>query len=137
MADRKITITHNGVTYDGVVATVERTALGKEDHGILTANMTLGWDGSGVVFGGFCLDTPGPDSGDRVGSAYGLDYVIKVLETVGVESWEQLRGTQLIALFENSRWGSPIKGIAGLATQHVFIPAEHAEQWRAEEASHG
>lgn len=139
MADRKITIEHNGVDYSGHIATIEATHLGWEDHGILTAGLTLAWDGSGVVFGGYCLDTP-EDEGTftRTGTAYGLDYLMQVMQTVGVDGWEKLRGAKVIALFAgNGGWGSQVKGLAGLDNDKVFIAQEHADSWREEVPSNG
>lgn len=131
----KITIEHEGKTLYGNIATVESTKLGWEDHGILTAYLTLKWEGSGVSFGGYGLDEPKDrDLRDytRAGTAYGLDHIMRIIETVGVESWEKIKGAKVIAFFgsENS-WGSQIIAIGGLDNGKVFDPKVHAAEWRA------
>lgn len=142
MAERSITIDHNDKRYTGYVATIRSTTFGVNHHGILSADLTLEWQSSGVSFGGYALDEPVFENGDRHGkflgrfpTAYGLDYLVKIMETVG-ENWEALRGKQVIVLFDYSpkgTWGMSPKGIAHLTDDRVFIPAEHVEEWKKKE----
>lgn len=77
---------------------IESTMLGYEDHGILTCWLTLSYGGSGQGFGGYALDEPVFENGDRskfkgrVGTAYGMQFVVGVMKAVGAESWENLKG---------------------------------------------
>lgn len=139
MSAPKVTIEHNGKTYSGQIATIKRTSLTYEDHGILTTYLHCDWEGGGISVGGYCLDEPkSRESRDysRIGTAYGLDHIIRILETVGVESWEKLTGKQVIILFESENsWGSIAAGISGLLNGKVFIPKEHADEWRERVAS--
>ena len=134
--NRTITVEHNGKTYSGQLAKIDSTRLGYEDHGILTANVYCSWSGGGVGVGGYCLDQPKDrDARDytRVGTAYGLDQIIRILETVGVDRWEKLPGSQVIVLFEGrSMLGSVSKGIAGVLNDEVLILKEHADAWNGE-----
>ena len=134
---RTLTVEHDGTTYYGHVATIDATTLGWEDHGVLSAMLHTSWSGGGVSVGGFCLDksTGAPDY-ERRGTAYGLDHIMRVMETVGVRNWEDLKGRQVIVLFdaENS-WGSTSKGIAGLTNDKVLILKDHAESWRESEVT--
>jgi hypothetical protein len=137
MSGRKLTIEHNGVTYGGQIGTISATRLGYQDHGILTADLTVDWPGGGVSVGGFVLDEPKDREGrdyTRRGTAYGLDHVIRLMETVGVAKWEDLRGRQVVVLFEGgSAWGAQSVGIASTTDEDkVFVLKEHAAQWRAE-----
>lgn len=78
-----------------VNAQIEATSLGYEDHGILTCMLHLKWPGAGVGFGGLAMDTPNGKSGrdfKREGTAFGMSLVAAILETVGVENWEDLPG---------------------------------------------
>jgi hypothetical protein len=141
MAERSIIIEHNGVKYTGHIATIKSTRLGYEDHGILTTSLDLSWEGAGVGFGGYCLDERRDrKSSDytRVGTAYGLDHIIRVMETVGVDRWEKLQGSRVIALFDyessGSTLGGMVRGIAALQDDKVFIPSEHADAWREKSA---
>lgn len=135
MSERTITIEHNGATYYGHIATIKKTMLGYEDHGILSAYLHLEWPSGGVSVGGYALDEPadpGGSSFEREGTAYGLDHIIQLMETVGVDTWEKLPGKQVIVLFDNpSSLGSMSRGIAGTVNDKVFILKEHAEEWRA------
>ena len=136
MTKRTLTIEYDGKTYYGHLARIASTSLGYEDHGILTAYLHCEWTGGGVGVGGFCLDSPKPreqrdeDDYSRVGTAYGLDHLIRILDTVGVDRWEQLPGQQVIVLFETENsWGSTSKGLAGVLNDKVLILAAHAQQW--------
>src|SRR5690606_28267458 len=115
-AVRTIRIEHNGIAYGGQVGTITATRLGYQDHGILTADLTIEWPGGGVSVGGFALDEPRDREGkdhSRKGTAYGLDHIIRIIETVGVEKWEDLKGERVIVLFEGaSAWSSQSVGIA-------------------------
>jgi len=140
MSTRSIAIQHNGKTYSGYVAVIKNTSLGWESHGILTASLTLSWDGSGISSGGYCLDSPLKRDGydknrlDRVGTAYGLDHIMRIMHTVGVDKWEALPGKQVIVLFDSapgeSTWGATSVGIANSIDDRVLIFAEHANEWR-------
>ena len=136
MSTRTITIEHDGTTYGGQIGTIRSTALGYEDHGILTASLTVEWPGGGVSVGGFVLDEPRDREAKeytRVGTAYGLDHIIRIIETVGVEKWEDLVGKQVIVLFAGKSWlGAMSVGIAHATDESkVFVLKEHADQWRA------
>lgn len=135
---RTIAVEHDGKTYSGQLAKIDSTALGFEDHGILTASLNCSWSGGGISVGGFCLDqsTGSPDY-NRVGTAYGLDHLIRLMETVGVSRWEKIPGQQVIVLFDSapgvSTWGSTSVGIANVLNEdRVLILKAHAEQWLAD-----
>lgn len=132
----EITLEHNGETYAGQIATIESTVLQFEDHGIFTAYLMTKWKGGGIGVGGHCLDTPEKDNEGkflgRVGTAYGADHIMRLIETVGARSWEDLTGKQVIILFKGkSLWGSTAAGIAGITNEKVLILKEHAAAWQA------
>jgi hypothetical protein len=136
MANRTITVDHNGKTFGGEIMRIESTHLGWEDHGILTAQLHCKGDGSGIGVGGYCLDvTTGPPDYKRAGTAYGLDHLMRIMETVGVSSWEKLPGQQVIVLFEGvgSSLGRQSVGIAGMLNSEVLVLKEHAEGWHGRE----
>jgi hypothetical protein len=117
MSDRSITIEHRGETYSGEIMQIESTHFGGEDHGILTAFIHCKSDGFGVGVGGYGLDEPVKDDQGkflgREGTAYGLDHLVQIMRTVGVERWEELPGKHVIVLFNGpSRWGSTSVGLA-------------------------
>ncbi len=130
-----VAVEAGGKTYSGHIAKVNSTMLGWEDHGILTVHLGCSWAGGGVSVGGYCLDesTGKPDYARR-GTAYSLDHVMRIMETVGVDTWEKLRGQSVIVLFDappgRSTLGMSAVGIAGLLNDKVLLFSEHAEKWR-------
>jgi len=140
MTARSITFEHNGTVYGGQIGTIKSTRLGFEDHGILSVSLDVGWHGGGVGAGGYCLDEPKDRDGrdwTRTGTAYGLDHIIRIIETVGVNKWEDLKGHQVIVLFEGrSILGAQCVGIASTTDEdRVLIFREHADTWREAAAS--
>jgi len=61
---------------------IERTFLGIEDHGIFTCVVSTLANALGQGFG----------THDLTYKDYGIGYLRKVIETVGVDSWEALEG---------------------------------------------
>lgn len=78
-------------------AVIRSTMLGIEDHGCLSFFLDLDIeDGSGQGFGGWGLDDPYKPNGQfvrRVGTAFGADLILQILNTLEVSSWEKLPGT--------------------------------------------
>lgn len=74
-------------------AKITGTSLGPEDHGIFTAWVTVEGEGWGVGFGGYAFDSWNEKRKQRVGMSYGLEYIRRLMKTVGVERWEKLPGT--------------------------------------------
>jgi hypothetical protein len=62
-------------------AKITGTMLGIEGHGIMSSFIYLEFDGGGVGFGGY-----------RLGGESGIAYIEEILNVVGVETWEQLKG---------------------------------------------
>lgn len=63
-------------------AKIKSTYLGLEDHGLFTCFLNLDYGGSFQGFGGHSLTHP----------KYGVEYLGRVLKTVGVDRWEELPG---------------------------------------------
>jgi hypothetical protein len=77
-------------------ARIERTSLGWEDHGILTCSLQLKLPNGGQSFGGWALDdAPLKPGTGRVPTAFGLAYITRLMEAVGVSCWEKLCGTHV------------------------------------------
>ena len=73
-------------------AKISGTTLGFEDHGIFTCTIRLDYDGSVQSFGGYFFDTYDEKLKRRVGHRFGVDFMMELLNTVGVSTWEQLEG---------------------------------------------
>lgn len=69
-------------------AKISSTHLGPEGHGILTASLQLEFDGGSQGFGGWNFGAMRrPITRPTCG-----EYIRRVLDVVGVETWEQLPG---------------------------------------------
>jgi hypothetical protein len=72
-------------------AKITHTFLGVEDHGIFTFQLRLKYgDDSVQSAGGWTLDTYNGET--RVGTAEGMDKIMRLLETLEADSWESLKG---------------------------------------------
>ena len=108
-------------------------------------NTQLGWDGPtmnssiqlkaanlGVNFGGYILhaDAQSMEQEDQQ-TAFGISYIGRVLNTVGVATWEALNGQACRIAIQ----GNQILGIGNLIDEVWFYPREFGEyfQKRAEE----
>lgn len=90
-------------------AKIKSTMLGVEDHGILTAFLHLDYGGAGQGFGGYGLGGP-----------FCSAWVERVLETVGVEKWEDLPGKHIRVKAEHSK----VHEIGNILEDKWFNPAE-------------
>lgn len=78
-------------------ARIEGTFLGIEDHGILTFMIRLEYASGVQSFGQYMLDYRDKEKDEIVGNAQGFVLIRRVLEVVGVDSWEKLRGKTIRA----------------------------------------
>ncbi len=103
-------------------AIIESTMLGEEDHGIFTCYVTVSGDGWGCGFGGYALDQYDKDQKKRIGTAYGMEFIKRLLETLEVRTWEELKGVPVRV--ESEGLGGQIKRIGHFRKNHWFDPAE-------------
>ena len=74
-------------------AQIKSTRLGYCDHSIFTFGLTLDLqNGGGVTVGGYAMDEYVESEKERVGTAYGMNIIKRILEVVGVRNWEELQG---------------------------------------------
>lgn len=71
---------------------IESTMLGVEDHGIMTFYLHLRFDGSCQGCGGFAIDRYDKVTDTRIGYGPAVMAIRRILETVGVDKWEDLAG---------------------------------------------
>lgn len=112
---RTLTVEHDGVTYIGEIARIESTMLGYEDHGIFTAV---------IHFAGpsWAQGTPGY----AIAEGNGIGFIRAVLNAVGVDQWEKLKGQRAIALREKPF--DLIRGIANVDDDHAFVFADYPDR---------
>lgn len=114
---------------DGIKnARIESTRLGTEDHGLFTFSLALDYGGLHQHFGGIGLDNFLGEwvLGARRGpTAYGMDCIVRILETVGVESWENIKNKYVRAEVKN---GYIVGLINILDDDKVFYPKKLYEE---------
>ena len=86
--------------YTEKIAKIERVSLGYEDHGIFTCMLHLDFGGSGQGAGGYALDAFDEESGQRRGTAYGMEWIIRVMRACGVDEWSDVKGKTVLCLYE-------------------------------------
>lgn len=72
---------------------IESADISIEDHGMVTFWLTLSGKGWGQGLGGWALDQAIRGGDEREGWGPGIIAIRKILETVGVMKWSQLKGT--------------------------------------------
>lgn len=121
----EIKVDHKGVTYDAQVATVERTSLGTEDHGIFTAQVVFAGEGWGQAFP--CRSLASSSHADK---GYGIEHIWSIIRTLGSSDWESVKGKRCLVL-RISPYGQ-IEGIADLDATRVLIFADHVKEWASQ-----
>lgn len=102
-------------------AIIESTQLGKEDHGLMTAMIIVKYNESVKQgFGGYTLDEYDNKKDKRVGHAWGMEFIMRVLEVVGVENWEDLPGHHIRVKFTPTK----ILAIGNILEDVWFDPSE-------------
>lgn len=96
-------------------AKIDRTMLGVEDHGILTAFIYLSGPGWGIGFGGRVFGAT---------SGYCGAWIRAVLDTVGVGEWEDLPGKYVRVELVDERCGR----LGHITEDRWFDPEALAQQ---------
>lgn len=108
-----------------VNARIERTILGYEDHGIMTACLYLDYSGAGQMFGGYALDgKPVDREKGRVPTPLCGAFIANVLRVTGVGSWEKVAGTYIRVDCDLGQ----VHGIGHLLKDDWFYPADLLER---------
>ena len=136
-------MTVNGKAYELRLGLIEKTMLGQEDHGIYTAYLYLDYGSSVQGAGGLFLDTNGDDGANdgtpyskrRRGTAFGMDWIMRVIETVGAEDWEHLAGKRVYAMIPDGDY--LVRGLANVKSPefHYLIFDELTAEFRKEDGT--
>lgn len=102
-------------------AIIIKTDLMIEDHGLLVADLTLDYGGSCQGFGGYRLDR---EKNHTSANDFGAIYIRRLLETVGVQRWEDLVGKPIRVKVE---YGLAI-AISNIIKDKWFDPKQLAEE---------
>lgn len=93
-------------------ARIASVMLGREDHGNMTFMIYVSTEDFSFGIGGYRLDRYNPDKKIREFNPKGLAVISKILEVVGVDTWESLPG-QYIRI-EDEGIGSTVNCIGNI-----------------------
>lgn len=92
--------------------------LSMADHGCLTLSMVLEGGGWGCVYGGYCLGHGYLGADEFDGSPDGLEYLMRIMDTVGVERFNKMTGK--IIRVATKGLGSSVKIIGNVLENKWF-----------------
>lgn len=99
-------------------ALIEKVDLSMADYGCLTLAMTLSGGGWGAVYGGYCLGHGYLGSDHFDGSGSGLESIMRIMDTVGVERFQDLKGKYVRVATKG--WGDTVKIIGNILQDKWF-----------------
>lgn len=67
----------------------------------LMATLDISWEGHGATFGAWVLDEFNPATQEHVGTAWGMEYIRRVIATLEAPSWESIKGMPCRVVIEN------------------------------------
>ena len=110
-------------------AIIKSTSLGTEDHFILSAWVHLDYESGDQRFGGYALDGQPekrePGYGRTPHANCGL-FIARVLEVVGVDSWEKLPGKSVRVRADSAK----VEAIGHFLKDEWFVPEEEFAKLR-------
>ena len=114
-------------------AKILSVSLTMRDHGCLTFWLLLEGEGWGVSFGGYCIGN-GYLRADKfvAKNGYGLEAMMRIMDVVGVESWEDLEGKYVRTEIEG--WGGRCNKIGNLIENKWFDIKEFFQEKQGEES---
>ena len=83
-------------------AVIENAVITAEDHGLLSAWLTLDYGGTCQGFGGYALYLPRSFAHGKIESPAG-HFIWRVMEVAGVSKWDQLNGKTVRSRCEQSK----------------------------------
>lgn len=88
------------------------------DHGILDMDLVLEGNGFGVIFGGYVLGHGYVNAKEFKGSEAGLEYIMRVMDTVGVDRFSRLKHRHV--RIASKGWGDRVKIIGNIIDDKWF-----------------
>lgn len=68
------------------------TSITMADHGVVTFYLHLEGGSTGLSYGGYCIGHGYLGAKNFDGSGKGVEAIARIMDTVGVERWEDLKG---------------------------------------------
>lgn len=102
-------------------AQITNVSLTMEDYGFLTFWLILEGDGWGCGVGGYCIGRGYLGANEFTAECgYGLEAMMRIMDVVGVDKWEDLKGKYLRVQFPSSGWGDSVSIIGNLVKDKWF-----------------
>lgn len=111
-------------------AKITNVSLSMADHGCLTFSLALDGGGIGGSFGGYVLGSGYLGADEFEGSAAGMECMMRIMDTVGVERWEDLKGE--FVRVRDDGWGESIKCIGHITKNKWFDIKEFFDEKKEE-----
>ena len=99
-------------------ARISKVSISMADHDCLTFRLFLDGDGWGCGFGGYCIGHGYLGADNFAGYGSGLEAMMRIMDTVGVEKWEDLEGKYVRCKVGD--WGDPINEIGNILKDKWF-----------------
>lgn len=100
-------------------AIITDATITSDDHGCLSAWLTLDYGGSGQGFGGYALYLPKSFTHHELKSVAG-HFIWRVMEVAGVLKWADLKGKTVRVKAEHSK----VHAIGHIVKEDWFCPSE-------------
>ena len=99
-------------------AKITNVSLTMRDHGVLTFFLTVEGSGWGCNVGGYVIGKGYLGADTFEGSAKGIEAMMRIMDTVGVDRWEDLAGKYV--RIESEGWGGIIHKIGNVIKDKWF-----------------
>lgn len=102
-------------------AKITSTSITMAEHGVLTFWVTVQGGGWGCSIGGYVIGNGYLDADNDFfkGSGSGLEAMMRIMDTVGVDKWEDLEGKYVRCVL-NDGWGGTITKIGNITKDKWF-----------------
>lgn len=102
-------------------AQITKVSLTMEDYGCLTFWLTLEGNGWGCGFGGYCIGNGYLGATEFIAKrGDGLEAMMRIMDVVGVSTWEDLKGKYLRVQLPDNNWGGSVKTIGNMIKDKWF-----------------
>lgn len=109
-----------GYTIDNMY--IDKPDLSMQDHGCLILSLPMSGGAICVVYGGYCLGNGYLGADEFRGSAKGMEYIMRIMDTIGVEKFNDLNGKY--CRIATKGWGDTVKIIGHITDDKWFDPEE-------------
>ena len=113
--------------YEVMNAKITHVDLSMADHGCLDMAVTMDGGGWGCVFGGYKLGSGYLGADEFEGSAAGLEYIMRVMDTIGCEKFNQMKGKYARCVFDDTQ---RIIMIGHITENKWFNPKEFFDNYK-------